>query len=127
MRDREAAERLQRLPLAVTQRRRRLGIPSWYYTRRWNEREIGWLGTMPDAEVARRMGCHCSTVQNRRLKLKIPAHQSPAAPRPWTRAELQLLGTAPDAEIARRLGCSLHRVRTQRQKLKIRFPSYARP
>lgn len=72
------------------------------------ERRVDWrrearqLGTMPDAELARRLGVSTPCVRGQRHRRGIP----PFAPRPpllvWTRERVALLGRLPDEVLARR-------------------------
>jgi hypothetical protein len=58
---------------AVAWRRHKFGIKSFAY-RLWSAAEIKQLGTMPDAQVALRIGRSAGTVKGKRLKLGITAH-----------------------------------------------------
>jgi hypothetical protein len=64
----------------------------------WRAEDLALLGTMPDAEVARRTGRTLDAVQNARTRRGIANCWE------WTEEEIALLGTAPDAEIAARIG-----------------------
>lgn len=70
--------------------------------------DIDWrlvpLGKMPDAKVAKLVGCGWRTVFRARTKLMIPAWQSHADP-PRDRIPKAALGTKTDEEIAREYGC----------------------
>lgn len=70
------------------------------------------VGTMPDTELARRLGFTSANVRNARLKAGIP----PYKPEP---AFAQRLGQEPDAEIARDVGLSVSAVWQTRRKLGI--------
>jgi hypothetical protein len=83
----------------------------------WTPEQDRLLGTMPDDEVARRVGRTRMAVQKRRFRLGI-GDKRPER-RPWTEAELALLGTLSDAELARRLQCSTGRVAYKRKSLHI--------
>jgi hypothetical protein len=85
----------------------------------WTAQDITPLGTLPDAEVARRTGRTPNAVRVMRERLGIP---KPAGNR-WTGEGIALLGTLPDREVARRLGRSLGSVTQKRCKLGIPNPS----
>jgi hypothetical protein len=106
----------------VENRRFRLDVPvpklGWSY---FTPEEDALLGTATDAEIAKRIGRHPSSVQARRLKLGL-RHGSPRKKRkkrPWTPEEDALLGTASDTEIAVRLGRHVAVVCIRRQKMGI--------
>lgn len=76
MPDEAVAARLGISKLTVSQRRARLGVPSY----RSRHRDISWtpemdalLGTVPDRELAERWGLARATVTARRRRLGIPA------------------------------------------------------
>jgi hypothetical protein len=81
-------------------------------------RQLALLGTLPDAEVARRTGRAPNAVRLMRERRGIP---NPAGNR-WTAEGLALLGTLPDREVARRLGRSLSSVTQKRCQLGIANP-----
>src|ERR1035441_5950467 len=61
---------------AVKHRRSRLGIVTRKIKqKKWSPAEDQLLGSAPDSEIARRLGCHKFVVQARRLRLKIIAHR----------------------------------------------------
>ena len=73
------------------------------------------MGTMPDRELARRLGRTPVAVQGRRIHLKIPKfdpklHQ-------WTAEDDALLGALTDGEVAARLGLTSRAVATRRRRL----------
>ena len=79
---------------AVKHRRSRLGIVTRKIKqKKWSPAEDQLLGSAPDSEIARRLGCHKFVVQARRLRLKIIAHR-----RSWKAKADGLLGQLPDAE-----------------------------
>jgi hypothetical protein len=84
----------------------------------WAPEEIALLGTMPDEQVAGRMGRTVGAVRQKREELRIP---NPASNR-WTAEGIALLGTLPDREVARRLGRPLPSVTQKRIKLDIGNP-----
>jgi hypothetical protein len=93
-----------------------------YHGPLWTAPEIALLGTLPDAEVARRTGRTTNAVRQMRERLGIP---NPASNR-WTAAGIALLGTLPDREVAWRLGRSLASVTQKRIKLGIANPGDGR-
>lgn len=90
-------------------------------SKRWTDYEIAWLGTLPDPDVAVRLGRTLKSVQRKRTELSIAAYTER---REWTPADDAILGTAPDPEIARRLGTTVKAVTCRRQLLK--RPRYRR-
>jgi hypothetical protein len=88
--------------------------------RAWTKEEIELIGTMPDHDLARKLGRHPSTVVSKRLAMKIPYRR----PRYkwWKPEELKLLGQMPDAEVARRTGRPLKGVMLKRLKLGMPSP-----
>jgi hypothetical protein len=66
----------------------------------WTEREKRLLGTLPDHEVARRIGRTPNAVRIKREQMVLPNPES----RAWTADELALLGTETDAKVAERIG-----------------------
>jgi hypothetical protein len=78
--------------------------------------DIALLGTVPDEEVARRIGRTPDAVCQKREELGIPN----AAGNRWRADEIAQLGTLPDREVARRLGRSLQSVTQKRIRLRIR-------
>jgi hypothetical protein len=74
---------------------------------RWTPEQDKLLGTDPDADIGRRLGCNEVTVRARRVRLGIPATCHVV---PWTPEEDRLLGTLPDEELARKLGRSFDAV-----------------
>jgi hypothetical protein len=88
----------------------------------WKPEDDALLGTMPDVELAERLGRARSTVERRRYRLGVPCFRrhGPITPsRTWTRREDRLLGTLSDVELAARLGCTPRMVFNRRVKLGI--------
>jgi hypothetical protein len=109
MPDEQLAERIARTALAVSLKRRKLGIgpyrPPGCAGPRWTEEELALLGTAPDKEIARRIGRTWFSVYQKRWELGIIEYRPPGCPTHlWTEEEIALLGTAPDEEIARHIG-----------------------
>ncbi len=76
-RDHEIARRINRTPLSVVARRRKLGIPNRFSAvRRWTIEEKVLLGTAPDQQVARRINRALHAVQAARWLHKIPVFNS---------------------------------------------------
>ena len=87
---------------------------------RWTAKEEA-LGTMRDAELAKRLNRTILFVRTQRLlKTNVRFIKTP---RRWTAAELRMLGRLADGEIARRSGRFLASVRNKRVELGI--PRYA--
>src|SRR2546425_3472926 len=103
--------------------RRALGIAPFKPTpksRRWTPAEAKLLGTLPDAELARRFKRteHSVALHRRRLRIAKPDPKI-RAPRPWTLSEVKLLGRHFDSEVARRLGRTRDVVSRERLKRRI--------
>jgi hypothetical protein len=82
---------------------------------RWREEDLRLLGTMPDAEVAAKIGRSASAARQKRERLGIPNPE----PGWWTDEEIALLGTAPDGDLAQQLKRTAGSVRQKRQTLGI--------
>jgi len=96
-----------------------MGIPmSKPAHRLWTAKELKLIGTMPDHDLARKLGRHPRSVQSKRLALKIPY----VKPRYvwWKPHELELLRTLPEEEVARRTGRTVRAVRLKKRKLRRR-------
>jgi hypothetical protein len=81
----------------------------------WTAEELTVLGTMPDEDVAAKLGRTATGVRVKRWKCGIP---NPAGSL-WNAEEIALLGTLPDREVAKRLGRSLGAVLQKRITLGI--------
>ena len=89
----------------------------------WQPEHEAMLGTMPDKQLARKLGLNPETVYRRRKTLGIPSHRphrSVTPRRVWTPAEDRLLGTMPDNALAVRLGCTSAMVYHRRKALGVR-------
>jgi hypothetical protein len=86
--------------------------------RQWKKAELRLLGTLPDAEVAERIGRTTNAVRIQRTRLGLPDPGGHG----WTADELALLGTAPDEEVARRIGRTRGAVTQKRCQLGIPNP-----
>ena len=73
------------------------------------------MGTMPDRELAQKLGRTFTAVQARRIKLGI-APKDPKR-KTWTADENALLGRIPDVEIAARLNLTRDGVAAHRRDL----------
>ena len=105
----------------VGDRRRQLGIAHFVgKAREWTLAEERLLGKAPDRQLAQRLGRTMFSIQNKRLKLGIPAAPNPKYRR-WTEAEIQLEGRRPDAELARRLNRHYSTVLSKRLTGKIQY------
>jgi hypothetical protein len=94
----------------------------------WTKEEHALLGTMPDKDVAERIGRPLGAVQARRYAFGVPnvKKRNPMSKPPrWTPKQDRLLGTMPDTVVARKLRCSPFSVFFRRRKLKI--PRYRGP
>lgn len=117
-----AAERKKRSRDA--KRRKQRPAQTGYHGPLWTPAQEALLGTVPDEEVARRIGRSEKGVREKREELGIP--NAGPTHRRWTRRELRLLGRMPDAEIARRTGRMSARVRHKRRALEIPAPEKRR-
>ena len=73
MPDDEVARRVGRTRMAVQKRRFRLRIECKRPERpQWTEEELALLGTLPDAELAKRLQCPARRVTYKRKSLQIP-------------------------------------------------------
>jgi hypothetical protein len=108
-------------------KRHSLNIPQcWENRRAWSSSEDALLGTMRDAELARRLKRSVLSVRSRRNDNT--AIRFNRSPKRWTPSELRLLGRLADVEIARRSGRFLASVRNKRVQLGIaRFVAHNRP
>ena len=98
--------------------RRLIEIRFWEYngavgTLHWTADEDRLLGTMPDRNLAQRLGRSPRTIIMRRRKLRLAPFRPPA--RHWSWAEEELLGTMPDRRLARRLNRSVQSVAARRR------------
>jgi uncharacterized Zn-finger protein len=73
------------------------------------------LGTMPDADLAKKIGCLGLAVYKKRKTLGVPAFEKHARIdwEPW----VCLLGTMPDIDLAKKIGCSRDSVHNKRISL----------
>lgn len=92
----------------MTRRPSRSGRP-------WTEAEERQLGSLPDAELALKLGRTYSGVVWKRLALGVPAFRPRA--RTWSPREKKLLGTMTDKALAARLGVSRKHVVAVRMRL----------
>lgn len=92
------------------------------YTVAWTPEMDILLGTMPDWEVAVKLGIHKGTVRLRRNKLGVPARYPKVV---WTPEMDTLLGTVIDKEAARRLGISKDSVFYRRRR-ELDIPPFGR-
>jgi ribosomal protein L24E len=83
--------------------------------REWTKAEIRLLGTMPDGDVARRIGRPYHVVLGKRIAMRI-ANRNPRYVW-WSPKELDLLARFPVEEVARRTNRSVKAVRLKLWKL----------
>lgn len=81
--------------------------------RRWTAAEDKLLGTVPDAELARRLERSEISVMRRRLRMGIFV---PGRTKLWTSEDDALVGTMPDGELARKINRTLQAVKVRRQQ-----------
>jgi hypothetical protein len=134
--DPEVARLIVRHRAVVAEHRRQLGIPAvrrrraWTRAedrllfKRWTSKENNLLGTMPDAELAERLGRSAGEVRKRRCSLGIPFPGAVFPHREWTRDEEALLGTDTDAAVARKLKRGTKSIRHRRELLAV--PAFGR-
>jgi hypothetical protein len=119
MQAREFTERERR---ASRWRARKLNLRQYLETARrksaWPEEHLALLGTMPDDELARRLGKSENAVRLQRERQGIPNRSGHG----WTEEELALVGTLPDAEVGRRIGRTPIAVTCKRCDLGIPHP-----
>ena len=91
--------------------------------RPWTAKELRLLGTMPDDELAARIGRTERAVRVMRLRHGIPVakdrrrREHHVGGRTWTDSELALLGTVPDSELAARIGRTQGAIEVMRARL----------
>lgn len=84
----------------------------------WDDAKIALLGTMPDAELAKRFGIKHHVVLYKRMTLGISAFKD-MTKRKWSRSDIRMLGTKSDDEVANLLGLSKTTVSNKRLELGI--------
>src|SRR5262249_3579300 len=67
----------------------------------WTAEQLALLGTIPDEELAAKIGRTPNAIRLKRERMGIP---NPAGRDVWKAEELALLGTLPDLEVSRRTG-----------------------
>lgn len=88
---------------------------------KWPEEKSHLLGTKPDVDVAKEVGCTPWVVAYQRKQRGIPTY---AAPSDWDTANDHLLGTVPDPELSRQFDVPTHTIRHRRITLGI--PAHGR-
>lgn len=83
----------------------------------WTEEEDALIDTMPDSELAVKLGVTGHTVRSRRVKLGKPNRWTQA--REWTAEEDALLGKMPDRAVGEIVGVSTATACTRRTSLEI--------
>jgi len=81
----------------------------------WTEELTSRLGTLPDTQLAREIGCSHGVVMKKRHELGIQACLGTRRT-DWTEYD-ELLGTMTDKELAKVIGCSFNTVFRRRKKL----------
>jgi hypothetical protein len=104
--------RRQQLRISLPGQERKISPP-----KPWGAEDDAMLGTVPDAEVAHRLGRTASCVKARRVRLGIASYY-----RRWTPAEDVVLGKIPDERLAQRLGRTVEAVQARRERLGIPAP-----
>lgn len=89
----------------------------------WDDAKIALLGTMTDAELARRLGIRHHLVPYKRTALGIPSFKN-MKEREWGKKDLRLLGKKSDQEVAKLLGLTKTTVRNKRISLGIEAFAY---
>ena len=121
MPDETLAQRLGCSHQRISDRRRKLRIPSFGPARRrWSRVEDELLGTMPDKQFARKFNRPVGAVLQRRLTKHIPVFDRQR--HLWTPADDKLLSERQDVQIALLLGISPTAVGRRRVRLGISQP-----
>lgn len=135
MSDQDLAAKLGCKRALVAGRRFLLRIPK-YIEAIVPAKEVEWtpamdalLGTMPDPDLAAKMGCALTKVRTRRYQLGVSGYRQIITPAPtsefeWTPAMVSLLGTMSDRALAEKIGCAVTTVRDRRHLAGI--PDYRR-
>lgn len=87
--------------------------------RKWTAQELGYLGKLPDAAVARKIGIHPLQVLFKRRRRGIEAFRPRRPSVDWTERMIALLGQFTDRSVAEELGLSESIVQRKRQLLGI--------
>ena len=82
----------------------------------WTPDTLKLLGTVSDAQLAKRFGCSPAVINKKRRKLGIPAFGCAPNKHAWGSTDLGLLGF-PDAEVARITGHTVTEVAAKRKEL----------
>lgn len=124
---------------SVRERRSKLGIPPRGYVKsdgtsqrrphQWTPEENALLGTLHDAEIARRIGMGRGSVSQRRRRAGIPAFASAGAPvKHWTPERESLLGTMSDGDVVKLLNVpGLNRYRASQRRRRLGIPAFKAP
>lgn len=115
MTDRDLAELLDISSEAVRNKRDRLKIDRFDWSRQWTQEQIDLLGKMSDLKLGELLGISGTTVARQREKLKIDKFKRG---REWTQEQIDLIGTMPDARLAELLDLSTTAVVNKRKELK---------
>ena len=93
----------------------------YYQQTNWTEDLLSLLGTMSDAEIARKLGISRERVRQKRSERGIKKYSGlsvearmkrdqASSLRFWTNEELSLLGTMSDEDVALKIGLNLQKV-----------------
>ncbi len=118
--DSELAQEYQVPVHHVRMERRRRNIAHSKYIA-WTPKKISMLGTMADADLAKKLGMWTNTVFSKRVSLSI-APFNPSTEQVkfhWKLAHLKRLGKEPDSRVAKDLGVSESVVTAKRHSLAI--------
>ena len=102
---------------AIWNKRNELRIPTQSITLKYTPEEVRLLGTMPDEELARKLGRSLQAIRHRRNKLGIANFTTEQ--NKWTAEEDSWLGKFTDREVAERIGCHPGTVGDRRRQLGI--------
>ncbi len=121
MRDADLAELLNIEVSTVQYRRNKLGILPFTLRFNFKPEYIKLLGTIPDSNLAKQLGCSITLIRRKRLSLKIKkAFRLVKQTTKWTDESVSKLGTMPDNKIALKFGLSMSSVFKKRKALGIK-------
>jgi hypothetical protein len=83
--------------------------------KRWTPAAIALLGTMPDTQIAKRLGCNQTTVRAKRVRLGILSPGRTKWTWKWGPWELGMLGKITDQQVSKITGRTLSEVVTKRK------------
>lgn len=115
----------------VAAKRESLGIENprskttGHRARVWSQRELNWLGKVPDSVIAKRMKIRRRKVIAKRQMLGIENPVVAKSKAKWTPAIVRLLGTMQDVDLAKKTGISVSSIRGRR--LRQGIAAYRKP